>query len=343
MEHRVPRPNADPGPTAGAVRNDSTPIPALNPPTRNLSRRRLIRAGLVTGLTTAGLVLARLGWLRAERWLETRPNRRLPFSEIDLDPPPPKWIKGGTSAILAEVRHGSGLPESIDALAIPNDELRRAFRNHSHWVAEVESIRRSYPNHLQVAIRFREPVAEIVDRNARTLALLDTEAIVLPSDTVQRGSAGALLRIDVDQIPSGIRTGRAWPGPGQADDLVDPDPEMAHLCRLAGFLKQAERSRGADPIGFQQIRLISSQRRFLGIFLVASGNRLIRWRTTIEPESSPTAIDDDERWKRLVEWLQEDRPWPPAQSYLYFDNSNHGTLRLFEPQRSGGSNRSTSR
>lgn len=335
MEHRVPRPTSALESPRDAAAGGPGPVPALSPPSRNLSRRRLVRAGIVTGLTTAGLVLARLGWLRAEYWLETRPVRRIDFSDIVLDPPPPKWIKGGSAAILAEVRHGSGLPDSIDALAIPADDLRRAFRNHSHWVAEVGSIRRDYPNKLSVAIRYREPVVEVGDRSGRALALLDDEAVVLPSDSVLRGGAGGLLRIDIDLSPRGIRTGRAWPGPGQADDLVEPDPDMAHLCRLAGFLKKAEQARGADPVGFQQIRLIRNQGRFLGVFLVASGNRLIRWRTTIEPESSPTSPDDAAKWRRLVEWLQEDRPWPPAQKYLYFDGSNHGALAVFEPRRSG--------
>ncbi|MFO0957884.1 MAG: hypothetical protein U0800_10560 [Isosphaeraceae bacterium] len=332
MEHRVPRPTTAIEPPREATAGGIGPAPALNPPPRNLSRRRLVRAGLVTGLTTAGLVLARLGWLRGERWLETRPARRLPFTEIALDPPPPKWIKGGPSALLSEVRRGSGLPEAIDALAIPADDLRRAFRNHSHWVAEVGTIRRTYPNKVSVAIRYREPVAEVVDGKLRTLALLDDEAIVLPDDSVQRGAAGILVRIDVKEAPGGIRIGRAWPGPGRVEDITQPDPDMADLCKLAGFIKQAERARGADAIGFKQIKWVDG----LGLFLVSDKNKWLRWRTKVASEPSTADPEDAEKWRRLGEWLQEDKPWPSPGGYLYFDPNNHGALAAKKDKSSGG-------
>ncbi len=320
MEQRIPRtsPILD-APDASASR--PKPTASAHAPTRSISRRKLLQAG---ALSTGGLlVLAGVswGWNAAKSWLAVRPAYRCRFADIQLQPPPPAWIKRGAEALLAKVRQDSGLPVTLDSQAIDLAVLRRAFAHHSPWVLEVLEVRRAYPNQLTIHLSYREPVLEVVEKDGqqeRLIALLDGEAVVLPHDETEISALGPLLRVQPTQVPTGLREGLAWPD-GSAEGR--PDPVMAEVARLAGFVKHRNKALGARAIPFQQIHALPK----FGIFLGATEKRWVRWRTSILPEASPE-LSDERKWMILEAWVEERRPWPPFRpAYLEFVD---GALRV---------------
>src|SRR5690348_18368455 len=90
---------------------------ALPPPDAPGSRRpRIDRARsavavVVLSLALLGSYLGILAIRAAVAWLGEQPAYQIPFREIQLDPPPPPWYRGGREAFLEHVRHRARMPE----------------------------------------------------------------------------------------------------------------------------------------------------------------------------------------------------------------------------------------
>ena len=119
-----------------------------SPAARRVAAGRLGRTLLVLA-AVAGLVV--IGGSSVSRtvvaWLHRRPEYRIKFSEIALDPPPPPWIKGGGEALLESVRAGRKHLESLSILDLDLDHLLTDVRRNP-WVARVERAEKSYSNRL---------------------------------------------------------------------------------------------------------------------------------------------------------------------------------------------------
>jgi hypothetical protein len=316
MDHR------NPGPTSaldGSLERPSLSRPRMleGTPTSletRASRRQAIRLGGF-GLALFASAIA-IGWglESGRRWLATRDRYRCAFRDIELTPSPPPCIKRGREGLLEDVRNRAGFPHDLDVLAVDLTALRKAFAHHSPWVLEVKRVRRLYPNRISVELRYRVPVIEVVGTvpRPRLLALIDEEAVVLPFDDVERSEAGPLYRVEVTQIPRGLRTGLAWTTTANAPDLTQPDPLMREFARLAAFVKRRNADNPMEAIPLE--RLVYYDR--IGLFLVASGNRWVRWRESVVSLPGAT-LADERKWALLQAWMKN-QSWPGYPSYLYF-------------------------
>ncbi len=127
--------------------------------------------------------------------MDQRPEHRIPFSQIELVPPPDPWVVGGSARILEEVRLGAKLGESVPLLDLDLKELEKDFRR-CFWVKDVLRVDRSRFGHLIVELSYRKPVAfvklELPPPNA---FVIDEQAVVLPYEDIRWTSERSVSRV----------------------------------------------------------------------------------------------------------------------------------------------------
>ncbi len=259
-------------------------VPPLPPP-RRLAPRALIAA--------AGLVL--LAWLgqKAARWvgdyLAAQPAYQLPFADIELEPPPPPFLRDGKATILDRVARQSKLPDPIPVLNVDLGEITRAFALNSPWISRVEPVIREHPNRLIVHAVYREPIARL---DARSSLAIDAEGVVLPGNELVPGFAESLvllgdLKTPIDASPGLILGGKTG----------EPDPEIASALRLARFFREKA---GAGP----KIDLISLGLGPGRVYVRTSDGLKVFWgdASRDDPNARESA---HRRWELLTRWVQE--------------------------------------
>jgi hypothetical protein len=170
-----------------------------------LAPERLRRLGpWVLGLLLV-LALLVLGALRPFReWVHSQPVYHWTLDDVEFDPEPPPWIRGGRAGLLAQVRGNLERFEGTSVLDLDLEAVTRAFK-HLVWVERVRQVRRTPPNRLVVTLEYRTPVASarFEARSPSTTRpvprgfVFDPSAILLPVERKRsamkpRKSAGAI-------------------------------------------------------------------------------------------------------------------------------------------------------
>jgi hypothetical protein len=177
---------------------------------------------------------------RARSWVHDRPDYSWTIERIELDPPPPGWIRSGllssASTPLRSYDRGSILDLDLGA-------VERAFKNLT-WVERVRLVRRDYPDRLFVSLDYRRPVAiapvtstETKDDGEREYVLVDRHGLILErlaiDSEIGRAYAEELVHWSGLVDPTSVSAGHSWPSP---DNPERPDPVALAAAELSAFL-----------------------------------------------------------------------------------------------------------
>jgi hypothetical protein len=276
------------------------------------------RGGLRTSLQLPAarrLALSRLllAYQALRSWLHAQTSFKVEFSAIELDPPPPPWIKSGRVGLLERVRSQSGQPETFSLLDLDMEELKRAFALHSPWVKRVTRIERSPAGGKRSAVRvsldYREPVAaaQPLAKNLRPI-VVDEDGAVLPAEDLDLAAAGRLIVI------LALAPDRYWGGPDASEELLEPDPRVLRAARLAGFLKRHQNRKSALTGALPAWSIVAIDPTYLpGLVAQTHDSTQVVWGEPpgAEDPGSPTA---EQKWNFLSDWYERGSPpqvkWP---------------------------------
>ncbi|MGC4006709.1 MAG: TIM barrel protein [Pirellulales bacterium] len=205
-----------------AKRNAPAP-PAAEEKPAEPPKTKLRDAPLVALTLVIGLVVG-TGWYLREQTREKLTQRgdyRLELREIELNPPPPEWIR---SDLRAEALRDASLDAPLSTLDsdLP-EKLRRAFSLHP-WIREVQGVTIDYPAAARIEVEYRRPIAMV--EVARGLLPIDAQGVLLPPRDFDH-------RDDVRDYP---RIVGALGGPTAAVGTVWKDDVVAAGAALARLL-----------------------------------------------------------------------------------------------------------
>ncbi len=242
------------------------------------------RAILAIAVVAAVFFGSRLLWRMVREHVETRPEYQAAVDNIQITPLP-AWIH---TDVKTEVIRDAGLPAELSILDDRLiDRLKQAFALHP-WIARVDKVERSYPNHIQVEVVYRRPVAMVEVRGG--LLPIDAEAVLLPTADFSPAEAENYLRISgASSSPLGP-LGTAW-----ADPAVAASAKLAALLQPVWSQLQLRRIRIRNliaPSGAQMMYLELATR---------SGTTFV-WGPAPDTEApqEPTAAEKLSRLKQLA-------------------------------------------
>ena len=298
------------------------------PAARRVALPRLAMAvGILSGVVVlVGLVgskLIRIG----TGWVASRPEYQLPFSEIELIPPPDPWVKGGKSLILEQVRAEAKHGETIPLLGLDSEALKTDFKRCA-WVKDVTRIERGF-GRLAIHLVYRKPVAVVVLGKINPIAYpVDEEAVALEVDDIDwtekkdppfqaRGIPRPLIEIRGVSSAKPTSPGLKW----KRADSDEPDPTVLGAASLARFLQERAIStpKGCPAPRFVRIDLPDEPNH--PFFLIDSEKNQVRWGKPPGDEKlgEPSS---EARWDMLLDWVDRNGPLKAiAPSYLYFTRS----------------------
>lgn len=293
------------------------PAPGPAPPRLSrLDRRRARRwvAVALGGLLTSGLIYAVARAVGS--WLADQPTYQLPFRSIRLEPPPPRWYRGGAAAFLEDIRRRARRPETLPFLKLTAKELWLDFERSSPWTEKVRRIDYQ-PLGVTIELAYRRPVAMVEAETAsrKAIYLVDRSAVLLPPQVVDldllRQESG-LIMIKGEHLsdPLDRQFGLPWkPRPG-ISDLAPGNDLIPAAARLAAFLLEKMRSidRAANPaLDIRYINPMDPGCR--GLFLWNAESTYILWG-----RDPGTKTNDEERWAKLCAWgrTERERRIPPG-------------------------------
>jgi hypothetical protein len=286
-------------------------------PVRRISNRRLAwiaALAVASGLAVVALhALARL----AIDWLHRHDPYQTDFAAIELDPPPPDFLRLDASTLLEQVRRAAGRPERLSTLDLDLDALASEFAKHTPWVESVRRIERSYPNRVIVRLTYREPVARIRTLDGKTI-ILDRGAYVLPNDELAEHVKRTLPSIT--GLPGPLET---RPGLGVAPPGGEVERHVLAAARLAGYLRDREVER--KDARADQVVIISTRHGADHLYLGTTDADRDRdpdfwflWGHAPGSEG-PQELDASIKWNQYLEWFSRpDRPRLAPLQYLEF-------------------------
>ena len=302
--------------------------------------RRVAIPKILAASTLLLVVLLMIGWSTSRlivAWVAARQAYQLPFSEIELVPPPDPWVKGETSGILEQVRENSRYGPTINFLDLDLKRIEADFRTCA-WVKDVLLVEKSY-RRLTIHLTYRKPVAVVVilpkQHEAGKLPPIaypiDDEAVYLPDTDIDwvsknpfqvRGMSEPLIEIRevLSTIPP--KVGTPWKLPASDNPLDGGDPMVFRAAKLADFLQgraQANRDFPGRP-SFASIHIPDVPDH--PFILMDRDNHRVDWGKAPGDEKwgEPSC---DARWKMLLDWIKVHGPltakWP---DYLSFDRTS---------------------
>lgn len=267
---------------------------------RRLALSRIGRAGLAFAVLAALTVVGGRSisrWMVA--WLHARPEHRVAFRDLRLDPSPPPWIKGGREVLLEQV--GGGRASLGSFLDLDLDALLDDFRRNP-WVARADRAVKDFPGRVTVSLRYREPVATVDLDGVRYV--LDREGVVLPSRDLDLNKAGRLVDLVADNPPPPPKPGLSWP------DEPDGRPgRVGRAARLAGFLKDRIRDEAVDLPQLTPDRVVAnaegSNAQGYWVRMADSQKMFVLWALprSIDAPGEPADLD---KWRWLTERIRGD-------------------------------------
>ncbi len=283
-----------------------------SPTARRLSPRRLLAAlALATlaawGISEAGGRLSR----SVGRWVASRPEHQVPFSEIEMVPAPPPYVRSGVSGILDSVRVEAKYPETISTLETDLEALRVAF-SRNPWIERAGPIRSSY-RHLSIQVVYRIPMALVVfnTETEKDLAVvIDREGVEMPSAPSQfewsekkpryraAGDSHTLVEVRGLGVPISNRLGLVLKS---SNPRIDDD-KVPEAAKLAEFL--AIRADSKTPKGrpFPDFPNIVYDPRTSGFFLLDSKQNWVFWKSAPDKELTEEA-KSTEKWLMLGRFI----------------------------------------
>ncbi|MDX1970308.1 MAG: hypothetical protein SFV23_24265 [Planctomycetaceae bacterium] len=285
----MPQPSASAPPKTSAV-----------PPPRTW-RERLFRPRiliLLAGLST----LPVLGpWLvRQLPNLEERPEYRLPFAHLQLEPPAPGDLPAD---FLEQVRQRGNLDVELSVLSpeLPR-KLAEAFSKHP-WIEQVVSVRNVFPASVTVELKYRRPVALI--QVAEGFYAVDAQGVLLPPTDFRHDAADRYIPVTgIATKPRGS-AGRSW-----------GDPAVAGAARLAEFLGVRWKTLGlAEIVAPEAVDIKEGSADLIYELRAAGGSRILWGR--IPGSTHPGELSANQKLGRLEKYLAEfgsfDKPQGPYE------------------------------
>jgi len=283
-----------------------------SPTARRLSPRRLLVASGLTALVAWGLSEAGGRLSRSVgHWVASQPEHQIPFSEIEMVPAPPPYVRLGASGLLNSVRLEAKYPETISTLGTDLEELRVAF-SRNPWIEGAGLVRSSY-RHLSIQIVYRRPMAlvvidnptekfqaVVVDRNGVEMPSIESQYVWLKKKPRYRlaGDSHPLIEIWGIGNPVPSRLGLVL---RSTDPSVNPEkvPEAAKLAEFLAARADSNTPKGQPYPDFPRIHYHPSTSSF---FLQDSKRNWVFWdsapgeEATDEPKAS-------EKWAMLGRFI----------------------------------------
>jgi len=287
---------------------------------RRVDPRRLAllaAAGLVIVLAVG--YLAAIGTMAAVAWLHRQPYYQLPFEKIRLEPAAPPWYRGGSDAFLEAVRRSANQTKPIGRLNLAPDELAAVFRNYP-W---VEAARVRYlPDGIAVYLRYRQPVAYVQFSRGEQLIVDEKGTILPPADVDESKFAPSrLTRITGHQLkpPADPTPGVSWKSKDETNDVPRDDQRILAAAKLAGFLRDPERSQSSQNLPALRIgEIIVTDFKERGLFLLNDEGQTIWWRQA-PGEERPGEPSAGDKWEMLRKWGESSKKRSlPAGDYWMF-------------------------
>ncbi|MSR60439.1 MAG: hypothetical protein EXS05_22830 [Planctomycetaceae bacterium] len=258
--------------------------------------RFLIAAAAIVGLC--------LGWPTIRSLipeLGSRPEYKLAATKIQVTQPP-KWVPHN---LVEQVIEHADLPSELSFL---DDDLVRslaeAFALHP-WVAEVESVRKSFPPAIEVKLKYREPVAMVEVKNGKYP--VDAQGVLLPPQDFSSADArGYQQIIGVHSTPQGP-AGSNW-----GDEVVVEAARLA--ARLAPCWKRLKLAAIVCPREPRKTNDLDS-----GVYeLITQGGSEIIWGHG--PRSDhPGELTTDQKIERLETYAKKFGGLDPPQGRRRID------------------------
>lgn len=290
--------------------------PALPAATRRPERL----AALILGL---GVVLIAIweGSLAVRGWIHAQPDYQLPFDQIELEPPPPEYIKPGARGLLEQIRQRAQYPKILPVLDLDLDALAQAFSLHGPWIKSVDHIERRDQNRLIMRLTYREPVAK-TDLARAGWVVLDRDGVVLETAELDTSAAGFLVEIinlDTAQDPLNPKVGVSLGPPGSATES-----RVAASVKLADFFRRQGRNAfdlPRAPVLFDRIST-PEQSNPRDLYAQTSEGLWVHWGQPpgSEPPSEPSALV---KWSMLSEYMArpENRKLKNPNDLLIFERN----------------------
>lgn len=293
------------------------------PTTRRWSNPRP-HSVIALSLSILGLIAA-LGLgvpSRVRGWVHGRPSYRWTTDSLILEPPPPGWIKSGASGLVQPVRPALARFDGGSSLDLDLAVVSRAFK-HLKWIDQVDRVELVHSATTVVHLEYRRPVAfarfPVKDREGESRELIiDREAVLLPTDEIDREALAYFLPITGLIAPSNSNPGVSWSGNGD----IEPDPIVLAAARLAAFLVSRLEDDGwpldRDGKSWRIERIQVAGGASPRIYLFAADGTWTLW----DASTSPWTTDEREllaRWQMLREWVARARPTAtPGTGYVEF-------------------------
>ena len=283
-----------------------------SPTARRLSPKRLL-----VGLVLAGLIFWAIFeagvWIKGSvgQWVASRPEHQILFSEIELIPQPPPYIRSGASGILANVRAEAKYGETVPILDTDLEALRVAL-SRNPWIEDAESVRTSY-RHLAIQVVYRKPLALVISDNPKDPpAVIDHNGVELPSRPFELEWAEREPRPRAAGCPNPLfeirklgkgepnRVGYTWK---TTDPNIDAD-RVVQAAQIAEFLdghRSEKTSKGRQTPEFSRI-YYHHEGKVIGFFLQDADFNFLFWDSAPGREAinEPAAT---EKWAMLTRHL----------------------------------------
>jgi hypothetical protein len=241
-------------------------------------------------------------------WVSEQPPYQIPFGAVLLDPPPPVWYRGGSTAFLEDVRRRASMPATISMLKITKEELKGVFQR-SPWIEEVEQVI-DRPLGLTIRLKYLVPVA-IVETSGGKKYPVDGSAIILPDDVIDQAQLGQdrlIIGIKGERLldPRNAQPGLPWkPRPGAAD-VAPGNDQIPSAAKLAQFL--AERLRSIDRTSHPALNILYINPMDVdsrGLFLWNAESTYILWGGAPGQEQ-PGELSAEKKWENLRVWSESE-------------------------------------
>jgi hypothetical protein len=258
-----------------------------------------------------GSYLGILALRAAVAWLGEQPAYQIPFREIQLDPPPPSWYRGGREAFLEDVRHRARMTERFPLLGMKPGELKRVFER-SPWTEEVRGIVYR-PLGVIVRLAYRRPVA-LIEVSPAEKYLIDESAVILSregaEEEVERfAKQHLIIKIKGAGLapPQEPEPGIEWkPRPG-ITDLAPGNGRIRSAAKLACFLAEMLRTTDLNShpgLGFRSINPMDDAKDYRGLFLWNDDDQTYLLWGEAPGEERNGELKAEEKWAKICAWGQ---------------------------------------
>jgi hypothetical protein len=290
----------------------------------------LTRVGLVGGALHVSLsilgYLSSKGILGAIRWLHRQPQYQVRFQDIELENPPPPWLRGGAEGLLRQVREASRESEVLQVLDLGENQLARDFLE-SPWIEEVKRVVKP-PHAIKVRLVYRNPVAILTYARGEE-TILDRAGAILPQEDIEMSKLGPLPLIRIlagGLVPSTEnRPGKTWRSAVAGPAGMKVERAVVDAARLAGFL--LEPGRASEAAAVPALRILSiiatneGKPDERGLFVQNAEDAIILWGNAPDTENSGE-ITSEEKWDILRKWVKSSASRAlPARDYWAFRRS----------------------